>query len=174
MKDVELRLIAELMKNSRRSDRELAKAVGISQPTVSRTLKKLEKEGYIREYTIIPNFSKLGFTILAITFVKLESALDPQQIDKARKIAKESLEPGPFEIVMLERGIGLGFEGVVISYHEDYSTYTKFLQWLRQFDFLKVDRIQSFLVNLNDEIRYRPWTYTAIANYVSHMKQKKE
>jgi DNA-binding Lrp family transcriptional regulator len=32
MKDVELKLISELMKDSRRSDRELAKAIGVSSP----------------------------------------------------------------------------------------------------------------------------------------------
>lgn len=53
MKDIEVRIISELMKNSRRSDRELAKAIGVSQPTISRTIKRLEKEGYIREYTMI-------------------------------------------------------------------------------------------------------------------------
>ncbi len=44
MKDVEFRLVSELMKNSRRSDRELARVLGISQPTVSRMLRKLKKE----------------------------------------------------------------------------------------------------------------------------------
>ena len=48
MKDVELKLISELMKNSRRSDRELAKTLGVSQPTVSRTLKRLETEGTLK------------------------------------------------------------------------------------------------------------------------------
>jgi DNA-binding Lrp family transcriptional regulator len=49
MKDIERRLISELMKNSRRSDRELAKALGTSQPTITRG--KLEREGIIKEYT---------------------------------------------------------------------------------------------------------------------------
>jgi hypothetical protein len=44
MKNIELKLISELMKNSRRSDRELAKAIGVSQPTVSRLIKKLENQ----------------------------------------------------------------------------------------------------------------------------------
>ncbi|MFZ0965605.1 MAG: Lrp/AsnC family transcriptional regulator, partial [Candidatus Bathyarchaeia archaeon] len=60
MKKVELNLISELMKNSRQSDRNLAKVIGVSQPTVTRIRNKLEKEGYIREYTMIPDFSKLG------------------------------------------------------------------------------------------------------------------
>jgi DNA-binding Lrp family transcriptional regulator len=47
MKDVELKLISELLKDSHRSDRELAKAVGVSQPTVSRLISKLRKETWI-------------------------------------------------------------------------------------------------------------------------------
>jgi DNA-binding Lrp family transcriptional regulator len=49
LREVELRLISELMKNSRKSDRELARTIGTSQPTVTRTRNRLEKEGYIKE-----------------------------------------------------------------------------------------------------------------------------
>jgi DNA-binding Lrp family transcriptional regulator len=45
MKEVVLKLLAELLNDSRKSDRELAKAIGVSQPTVTRTRLKLEKEG---------------------------------------------------------------------------------------------------------------------------------
>jgi DNA-binding Lrp family transcriptional regulator len=48
VKDVELKLVSELMKNSRRSDREMARVLGLSQPTVGRMIKKLEKEGIIQ------------------------------------------------------------------------------------------------------------------------------
>jgi Lrp/AsnC family transcriptional regulator for asnA, asnC and gidA len=68
MKEVELKLVSELMKNSRRSDRDLAKAIGVSQPTVTRTRSRLEREGIIREYTMIPDFGKLGYKIMALTF----------------------------------------------------------------------------------------------------------
>jgi len=36
-----LRLLLELLKDSKRSDRELAKVLGVSQPTVSRTRSRL-------------------------------------------------------------------------------------------------------------------------------------
>jgi hypothetical protein len=58
MKDIELRLLSELIKNSHRSDRELAKALNVSQPTISRLSQKLRKEGIIKEYTIVPDFTK--------------------------------------------------------------------------------------------------------------------
>jgi DNA-binding Lrp family transcriptional regulator len=62
VKEIALRLVAELLKDSHRSDRELAKVLGISQPTVSKLTERLRKMGVIREYTIIPDFNKLGFT----------------------------------------------------------------------------------------------------------------
>jgi DNA-binding Lrp family transcriptional regulator len=73
------------MKNSRRCDRELAKAIGVSQPTTTRLRTKLEKEGYIKEYTVIPNFSKIGYTIMALNFFKLEPKLTKNEIEGFRK-----------------------------------------------------------------------------------------
>jgi len=44
MKEIELKLVSELMKNSRRSDRELSKVLGVSQPTVTRLRSRLKKK----------------------------------------------------------------------------------------------------------------------------------
>ena len=84
MKDLERKLISELLKNSRRSDRELAKAIGVSQPTTTRLRTKLEKEGYIKEYSIVPNFSKIGYSIMALNFVKLDPKITNKEIDGFR------------------------------------------------------------------------------------------
>ena len=174
MRDVEFRLVSELMKNSRRSDRELAKVLGISQPTVSRAITKMEEEGVIKEYTMIPDLNKLGYKILALTFVKVNRAFTQEQIEKAQEVTRKSLETGPFEVVMLERGLGLVYDGVFITYHEDYSSHVKFMKWLRQFDFLELEETGSFLINLEDKVRYRPLTLSTLANHVLQMKEKKQ
>jgi len=44
MKETERKLFHELIKNSKRSDRELAKMLRVSQPTITRTRKRLENE----------------------------------------------------------------------------------------------------------------------------------
>ena len=67
-----VKLLFEMLKNSRRSDRELAKVLGVSQPTVTRTRQRLEKE-YIRSYTLFPLFDKIGYGIIAFTFFKSKS-----------------------------------------------------------------------------------------------------
>jgi DNA-binding Lrp family transcriptional regulator len=172
LKKIELRLIAELMKNSRRSDREIAKALGTSQPTVSRIIKRLEEQGVIKEYTMIPDFTKVGYKILALVFVKLKQLLSQEQVDKARNIARESVANGSLEIVMLERGIGLDYDGVFMTYQKDYSSLRKFIDWLREFEFLDISNIQSFKVSLDDKVRYRPLTFSSLAQDISQTKQE--
>lgn len=174
MKEAELKLISELLKNSHRSDRELAKATGLSQPTVSRLRIKLEKEGYIKEYTIIPDFEKLGYEIMAITFVKLGKHLTPEQIEEARKIAKKDLEKSLLEVIMLERGLGLKYDGVVIALCEDYVAYLKYMDMLKQYEFLETSEIESFLISLKDTVRYRPMTFRALAEHMLTLKRSKK
>jgi DNA-binding Lrp family transcriptional regulator len=87
LKDVELRPISELMKNSRRSDRELAKVLAVSQPTVTRIRTRLEKEGCIKEYTMIPDFSQLGYQMMDVTLLKLR---EPERERRRGNGAEES------------------------------------------------------------------------------------
>lgn len=165
------KLISELMKDSRRSDRELAKAIGVSQPTVHRMLRRLDEEGYVKEFTVIPDFCKLGYNLLALIFVKLKGGLSAEGVAEARRVAQESLKKGPREIVMLERGMGLGYDGVIVSFHEDYASYLKLKKWLNQFTFLEMARLDSFLVNLDDEVRYRHLTFSTLATHLLTLKE---
>ena len=173
MREIEWKVLSELMKNARLSDRELAKKIGSSQPTVTRARTKLEKQGYIREYTAVPDFAKIGYRILALTFA-LSRALNKEEAERARKLLAESVKSKQFEFIMLERGRGLGFDAAIISLHKDYSSYLNVLDWLRQFDFVEVTKIDSFLINLADEVRYRPLTFSFLANHVLARGEKKE
>lgn len=171
MKATELKLVSELMKNSRRSDRELAKTVGVSQPTVGRMIKKLQKEGIIREYTMIPDFKKFGYRIMALTFLKLRKALSREELEKAREITQQKVNESAFGIVMLERGLGLGYDGVIMAFYRDYSEHLEHIKVLRQYSFLESYGMESFLIDLTGEIRYRPLTLSTLANNLLKMKE---
>ena len=119
MKDTELRLISELMKNSCRSDRELAKALGVSQPTVSRTKAILEREGYISEYTIIPNFNKIGYHLFALTFFSWKEGVSKSEMEGAIKLAQKKAPSVPSNVVPIERGVGLRYNSVMWSFNRD-------------------------------------------------------
>lgn len=47
----------------KREKYEIARAIESSQPTVTRARNKPEKKGYIREYSAILNFKKLGYQV---------------------------------------------------------------------------------------------------------------
>jgi Lrp/AsnC family transcriptional regulator for asnA, asnC and gidA len=173
MKDAEMRLIAELVKNSRRSDRELAKVLGTSQPTVTRARRKLEKEGYLREYTVIPDFNKVGFQLAAFILVRMKTNLTAEEVEKARQISmKDMIEKAPDEIVLFERGMGEGYNGIIISFHKDFSDYVKIIERIREYPFVDASATLSFLIDLNDKIHYRYFTFSTLAKYLLTMQKQ--
>jgi len=171
MKDIKFKLLSELMKNSKASDRELAVKLGVSQPTVSRVRARLEKEGYIKEYTFIPDFSKLGFEIAAVTLVKLKRELTEEELGKIWKFANGFVKENPFAYLMAADGIGLGYNRVVISLHENYSDFVRFVKATREVPFAELAAFDTFMISLSSK-HYQPVTFSILANYLLTMKEK--
>jgi DNA-binding Lrp family transcriptional regulator len=166
MKEIELKLISELMKNSRRSDRELAKAIGASQPTVSRIIKTLEKEGYIREYTMIPDFNKLGLGLMAVTFVKWPKKFIEEEYDGIIKTASDLDRKKGMSIIMVVRGMGSDYDMIIVSVHESYSACRELIADIRRLPSASMLETQSFLVDLTKDTRYRPLTFSSLAEFL--------
>jgi DNA-binding Lrp family transcriptional regulator len=167
MKDIELRLISELMKNSRRSDRELAKAIGISQPTIGRTIRKLEQEGYIKEYTIIPDFAKLGFEMLSFTFAKLKEPFPQDVVEEKRKSIRELLKNKYISEILVMSGMGLGADRIFVAFHESYASYIDYKSWINHHPLVNVEETKSFVVNLKSEAHFRSLTFSELAKYIT-------
>jgi DNA-binding Lrp family transcriptional regulator len=172
MKDLERKLLSELMKNSRRSDRELAKAIGVSQPTTTRLRTKLEKEGYIKEYTIIPNFNKIGYTIMAMNFVKLDPKITNKDIEGFRAEHPQTIGKDPFGVVLIHRGMGLGYDAVIVSFHQTYSSYDEFRSFVKHFMGESITEMNVFLINLDEEKNTLPPTFMFISREMMKSKDK--
>jgi DNA-binding Lrp family transcriptional regulator len=162
LKYTEAALISELMSNSRRSDRELARAIRVSQPTVSRMIRRLEEDGVVNEYTMIPDFRKLGYNLCAFIFLKLKH-VPPERIESVRQAVKESLTQSHFVILLLERGLGLDRDAVMICLYKDYTSYIEHRNIIREFPHITPSDVDSFLIDLNDEIHYRYLTLASVA-----------
>jgi DNA-binding Lrp family transcriptional regulator len=156
--ELKFRLIAELLKNARRSDRELARALGTSQPTVTRIRQKIEREHYIRNYSVFPDWRKLGFEIMAFTFTKMRAEiLSEELVGKVRKYAEKFPNA-----IFVTSGEGLGMTGVIVSLHKHYRDYAEKLSQFR-LDWGKyMENVESFVMVLGaGEIKEMSFTYLA-------------
>ncbi len=177
LKDIERKMLAELVRNSRRSDRELAKAIGASQPTATRIRTKLEKEGYVREYTAILDMSKAGYELMALTFIKLDPKLSlvGSEITNYKKIHYDAFGENPSAIMLIKRGMGLGYDAVIISLHTDYSSCDKFRSFIREKMVDRIAGMDTFLVSLEDEPNSIPFSfYTLAGNLLAIRGKSKE
>jgi DNA-binding Lrp family transcriptional regulator len=166
LRDVEMRLISELMKGSRRSDRELAKSVGTSQPTITRTRTKLERKGYIREYTMIPDFAKLGFTVMSVTFATWDKKLTSEEYVTLMEAGRALDKKKRLSVIMVSRGIGANFDLMIISLHESYSASQEFAGEIKRMPYSERLSLQHFIVDLTQNPTYRTLTFSSFAEYL--------
>lgn len=157
-------LLKQLLKNSRKSDRELAKLVGFSQPTITRLRTKLEKEGYIKTYTIVPDFLKLGYQIMAFTFSKMRAYPSPEAATQILQQATEWASKHP-NVIFAADGEGLGGKDVVmISLHKDFTRYTDFMRkYALEWGHI-VATFETFLVSLSPGYKMKPLDLKYLAN----------
>jgi DNA-binding Lrp family transcriptional regulator len=174
MKEVELKLVIELLKNSHRSDRELARAIRVSQPTLSRARERLEKRGTIKEYTIIPDYVQLGFALMSITFTKMRGQLSKQIMDELKKKARNTMSEHPSALILGNTGIGCNADYVAIAFHKDYSEYMEFMSDIRQFPNVNIDETRSFLVDLLDKNQMQSLSFYHLAGYLARTKENSQ
>ena len=144
MKKRVLSVFLELIKNSKESDRNISKKLKISQPTVTRIRQKLEKLGYIQEYTVIPNFPKLGFEIVAFIFFNANRCLGK----KIKTEAHRWIENNP-SVIFSAAGDGIrGKNCAMFTIHRNFTEYTKFLNEFKT-KWSDVGTVETFLVSLD-------------------------
>ncbi len=162
LKSLDYQILSLLLKNSKMSDRWIAKKLGVSQPTVTRRRTKLEKE-LIETYTLIPDFLKLGYQILAFTFVKLKSYPDVKHAEEIVQRGKDWADKHP-NVIFAADGEGLGKDVVMMSLHKNYSLYTEFMRTYA-FDWGEIiSDLGSFLISLGSGFKMKPLNLKYIAD----------
>ena len=72
--DLDIKILNILQKNSRTKRNEIAEAIGLSIPSVSERLHKLEERGVIEGYYTKVNKKAFGYDIMAYILVTMESS----------------------------------------------------------------------------------------------------
>lgn len=140
------KLLFELVKNSKRSDRELAKILGVSQPTITRARTRLEKERYIRQYTIFPDFAKIGFEIVAFNFATLKS-FPTNEMEKMQKMRNEWAKNSA-NVILDIGGEGLEANSLMVSMHRNYTDFAEFIAKYRTDWANYLQDLKSFIISI--------------------------
>jgi len=146
MKNREKELLFQLLRNSKLSDREIARKLKTSQSTITRTRHKLEHR-FIQSYTIVPNLSKLNIRLIAFTFGSCPTP-DPELMNRIRSFIQDVPN-----VVFAGHGEGLGKTGFIVSFHKDFSDYTEFVRKVRLQSKGFGGTIESFIVSTNKLIK---------------------
>jgi DNA-binding Lrp family transcriptional regulator len=70
--EIDQGILMLLQEDSRLSFNKIAGKLGISVGTAYNRIKSLEDEGVLKQYTILVDYSKLGFTMTAIVLIQAE------------------------------------------------------------------------------------------------------
>lgn len=71
--EIDLKILAELQKDGRIRNNELAERVGLSQPPCLRRMKSLRRRGYIRAIRASLDERRLGFEVTSFVLIQLKS-----------------------------------------------------------------------------------------------------
>jgi DNA-binding Lrp family transcriptional regulator len=88
---VDKRLLRALQLDGRLSNVELARSVHLSPPATHARLRRLEKEGYIRQYAAVMNREKTGYDLLCFIHVSLQMH-QLEQVEKFREATRQMPE----------------------------------------------------------------------------------
>ena len=165
MKKAKLKsILLEYLKDSNRSDRQIAKVLGVSQPTVSRMRSRLLEEGLVRHFSAIPDFAKMGYEIMAFSFVKFNM----ERVKEIEEKAKDWAQSHP-EIIFSSRAEGMGMDAITLSVHKNYAEYMNFLienkKW-RKF----VVEAHFILVDLGGDVT-KPFSFKYLAEKAGKIEE---
>ena len=149
--EVDLRIIVELTKNAKISDRMLARTLGVSQPTITRRRAQLEKRGFL-DYTIIPNLTELGYEVMAFHFAEWHSEkyATIRQEENFQKCIRDFIARHPC-FIFISSGQGMGMTRIGITVHRSYSEFRKFAQAVQEEWGQYLSRLNYFLVSLKGD-----------------------
>jgi DNA-binding Lrp family transcriptional regulator len=166
MKEIMMKLLLELIMDSKRSDREIAKALDVSQATVSRTRNSLLEKGIIKEFTVIPDFVELGYELMVITMGKYKVLRTEESLKKMLEWINKH-----HNIIFGSRVQGMGKDGILISLHRNYTEYDQFLANLKAELGDYVENTENVLISLKGYVA-KPFSLRSLSR--DQLREKKQ
>jgi DNA-binding Lrp family transcriptional regulator len=113
-------ILTELKKNSRDTTKNIGKNVKIPRITVHDRIRKMIDKGIIKNFTIIPDYQKIGLPSKVFIFISFRSDKKISQRELANRIAKLKgvfevhIISGEYDLLIKVRGTSLEEIGTLV------------------------------------------------------------
>lgn len=140
---LDIRILKELLINSKRSYHQLASVLGVSPTTILKRIKALERSGLIKYYSAILDHKMLGFSITAIIEV---SSKDGKILDIDEDIAKNSSVCAVYDTT----GV---YDAIVIAKFKNIEELDSFIKYLNKTEGIEKTNTHIVLNTIKEDFR---------------------
>jgi DNA-binding Lrp family transcriptional regulator len=141
--DIDRKLLGELLKDSKRSYRELARAIGVSAATVINHVQRLESAGVIKDYTVMLDHERLGYELTVITEITVSKG---KLLETEEEIAKISNACAVYDVTGLT-------DAMVIAKFKSRSDLSDFTKKLLAMPYVERTNTHVVLTTMKEDFR---------------------
>jgi DNA-binding Lrp family transcriptional regulator len=118
LNETDAKILQGLLEDARFSSRQIAKKVGVSVGTVLARIKKMEREGIIKNYSALLDHEKLGYQLTVVTEITVSKG---RLVETEKEIAKIPNVCGVYDVTGLTDAVIIAkFKG-----REELGQFTK-------------------------------------------------
>jgi len=139
---LDLEILRILMKNCRKSAREIARELGKSPTIIAKRIRKLEELGVVKSCKAVVDVKKLGFGIMALIMLNVEGA----HIEEVERVlANEPNVRGVYDITG-------EFDVAILALFRDVDELDRFVKRMLKNPFIKRSVTSVIFKAVKDEI----------------------
>jgi hypothetical protein len=95
-----------------------------------------------------------------------------EDLERSSKATAEEVQKNVFPDLLNEGGLGMGFDGINVTLHRNYSDYAKQANYAKTRSFVQADHTDSFLVDLRNPVHFRSLTLSLVADDLVKRNEK--
>jgi len=141
--DIDRKLLGELLKDSKRSYRELAKAIGVSAATVINHVQRLESAGVITDYAVRLDHERLGYELTVITEITVSKG---KLLETEEEIAKIPNACAVYDVTGLT-------DAMVVAKFKSRSDLSEFTKKLLAMPYIERTNTHVVLTTMKEDFR---------------------
>jgi DNA-binding Lrp family transcriptional regulator len=141
--EIDRKLLGELLRNSKRSYRELARAIGVSAATVINRVQRLESGGVIKDYSTRLDHERLGYELTVVTEIIVSKG---KLLETEEEIAKLPCTCAVYDVTGLT-------DAMVVAKFKSRSSLSEFTKRLLSMPYVERTNTHVVLTTVKEDFR---------------------